>query len=112
MSKIENITVKHDNDLKVFLSCECQSPDHTVIIQVYDWGDSMPYRPDFFIEVQATNYKPFHKRVWAAIKYIFGAELTWNDIIVQKEDVPKIQAAIDHYNKLLKNKEKKVVDKL
>jgi hypothetical protein len=50
--------------------------------------------------------------VWAAIKYIFGAELTWNDVIVQKDDIPKIQAAIDHYNKLLKNKDKKVVDKL
>jgi len=111
MSNIEDITVKHD-DLTVFLSCECHSPDHTIIIQVYDWGDNLPYKPDFIVNVQASNYRPFYKRVWAALKYIFGADLIWNDVILQKDDIPKLQAAIDHYNKLLENNNKKAVDKL
>jgi hypothetical protein len=111
MSNIEGIAVKHD-DLKVFLSCDCSSVEHTIVVQVFDWGSEMPYGPDFIVNIQAVNYRPFYKRVWAALKYIFGADLIWNDVILQKDDIPKLQAAIDHYNKLLKNNEKKVVDKL
>ena len=95
-----------DNDLKVFLSCECNDPEHTVIVSVFDWGDIMPYKPDFYIDVQASTWKPFHKRVWAALKYIFGANLVWDNVIVDRKDIPKLQAAIDHYNNLL-DKEKK-----
>lgn len=102
---------KHE-DLKVFLSCECTSPEHTVIVSVFDWNHEMPYKPDFYIDVQVTQFRQFHKRVWAALKYIFGAELTWDNVIVQKEDIPKLQAAIDHYNKLLKNNKKKPLDKV
>jgi hypothetical protein len=111
MSIIEDITVKHD-DIKVFLSCDCSSAEHTIVVQVYDWGNEMPYGPDFIVNIQAVNYLPIYKRVWAALKYIFGADLTWDDVLVQKEDIPKLQAAIDHYNKLLENNNKKVVDKL
>ena len=104
MSNIEDITVKHD-DLKVFLSCECGSAEHTIVVQVYDWGNEMPYTPDFIVNIQAVNYRPFHKRVWAALKYIFGSDLVWDDVLVDRTDIPKIQAAIDYYNNLLdKNK--------
>ena len=105
MSTIEDIAVKHD-DLKVFLSCECQSTEHTIIVQVFDWGDNLPYKPDFIVNVQASNYRSFFRRVWAALKYVFGADLIWNDVIVDRKDIPKLQAAIDHYNNLL-DKEKK-----
>ena len=104
--------MSEDADLKVFLSCECHCPEHTVIVSVFDWGNEMPYKPDFIIDIQASNFRPFWKRFIPALKYIFGAELTWNDVIIQKEDIPKLQAAINHYNKLLKNNDKKVVDKV
>jgi hypothetical protein len=104
MSTIEDTAVKHDDDLTVFLSCECNSPDHTIIIQVFDWGDNLPYKPDFIVNVQASNYQPFFKRVKAALKYIFGSELIWNDVIIDSKDIPKLQAAIDHYNSLLDKK--------
>jgi len=105
MSTIEDIAEKHD-DLTVFLSCECHSPEHTIIVQVFDWGDNLPYKPDFIVNVQASNYRSFFRRVWAALKYVFGADLIWNDVIVDRKDIPKLQAAIDHYNNLL-DKEKK-----
>ena len=90
-----------DNDLKVFLSCDCNDPEHTVIVNVWDWSDNNHNIADFNICVQARNWRPFHKRVWAALKYIFGADLVWDDVIVSKNDIPKLQAAIDHYNNLL-----------
>jgi len=111
MTNIEDMLVKQDNDLKVFLSCECQSTEHTIIVQVYDWGNEMPYKPDFIVNIQAVNHTPFYKRVWAALKYIFGSDLVWDDVLVQQDDIPKLQAAIDYYNKLLENKNKKAVDK-
>jgi len=107
MSNIEDITVKHD-DFKVFLSCECSSPEHTIVVQVFDWGDNLPYKPDFIVNVQASNYRPFYRRVCAALKYIFGADLIWNDVIVDRKDIPKLQAAIDHYNNLLDKEVKNI----
>jgi hypothetical protein len=97
-----------DNDLKVFLSSECHSPDHTIVVQVFDWGNEMPYKPDFIVNVQASNYRSFYRRVWAALKYVFGADLIWNDVIVDRKDIPKLQAAIDHYNNLLDKEVKNI----
>jgi hypothetical protein len=105
MSNIEDITVKHD-DLKVFLSCECGSAEHTIVIQVFDWGNEMPYNPDFIVNIQAVNYRSFFKRVWAALKYVFGSDLVWDDVLLDRKDIPKLQAAIDHYNNLLDNNKK------
>ena len=104
--------MNENNDLKVFLSCECNDPEHTVIVSVWDWSDDEHLIADFNMSVQARNWKPLHKRVCAALKYIFGADLVWDDVLVTKDDIPKLQAAIDHYNKLLKNNKKKVVDKV
>jgi len=106
MSTIEDIAVNAENDLKVFLSCECSSAEHTIVVQVFNWGDNMPYKPDFIVNIQAVNYRSFFKRVWAALKYVFGADLVWDDVLVDRKDIPKLQAAIDHYNNLL-DKEKK-----
>lgn len=89
------------NDIKVFLSCDCNDPEHTVIVSVWDWSYDKVSVADFNISVQAKNWKPFHKRVWAALKYIFGADLVWDDVLVTKDDIPKLQSAIDHYNKIL-----------
>lgn len=71
-----------------------------------------PYKPDFYIDVQTRQWRPFWKRFWPALKYIFGAELTWDNVIVHQDDIPKLRAAIDHYNKLLKNNKKKPLDKV
>lgn len=90
--------INEENDLKVFLSCECNDPEHTAIVSVWDWDNG---KPDFNISVQARNWRSFHQRIWAAVKYIFGADLVWDDVIVDRKSVNLLQEAIDHYNKIL-----------
>ena len=99
-------------DEQVFLRCECHCPEHIVVISVSDNAfDGEPLPPDFYIETQANQWRPFYKRIWVALKYIFGAELVWENTIVHKDDIPKLQSAINHYNYLAEKYAKKTLDK-
>jgi|FreactcultuFSWF8_1027224.scaffolds.fasta_scaffold00144_65 hypothetical protein len=90
-------------DKIVYLECECSIPEHVVRVTVLNW-DELP--PDFIIDVQARNWRSFLNRCWIALKYIFGAELMWDDVLLSRESVNKLQEAINHYNKLLDNNKK------
>ena len=95
-----------------FLQCECHCPEHIVVVSVYDNtldGELLP--PDLCFETQANKWRPFYSRIWTAIKYIFGSKLEWDSTIVHKDDIPKIQAALNHYNFLLEKYNKKTLDK-
>ena len=95
-----------------FLRCECHCPEHIVVISVNDNGfDEEPFPPEFYIETQANQWRPFYKRIWVALKYIFGAELVWDNTMVHKDDIPKLQSALDHYNYLAEKSAKKRLDK-
>jgi len=99
-------------DRTEFLRCECHCPEHIVVVSVYDNSlDKETLPPDLCIETQANQWRPFYSRIWTAIKYIFGSKLEWDSTIVHKEDIPKLKAAIAHYEFLSQNYDKKTLDK-
>ena len=88
----------HDISHKEIFECDCHSREHMVAVGVYGW-DGDP--PDFFMEVTADNHLRWYRRIWPAIKYVFGQpSLKWHDVLIQSTDVPRLQACIDTYNRL------------
>ena len=54
---------------KHYIDCLCESPDHMIRISYDD--------DDCWVEVQLNYYLPWYKRVWNALRYIFGAQPKW-----------------------------------
>ena len=86
-------------DHKEFFECECHAREHMVVDGVYDFSGGPP---DFFMEVTADNHLPWYRRIWPAIKYIFGQpSLKWHDVLIRPADVTRLQGCIDTYNRLM-----------
>ena len=78
---------------EIFL-CECHSPDHMFYI-IYDeeWKETFMY--------VHLRKKSFWQRLKYGIKYIFGYQSRYgafDEIILRKEDLPKLQKIIDKSN--------------
>ena len=59
-----------------YYECTCGAPDHTLRF-ILDHGnedkdDTWP--PTLYTEVMLSHFRPWHKRVWIGIKYMFGME--------------------------------------
>ena len=57
-----------------YFDCECSSSEHTLRFCYFE-----PYKGDGFIEpaelyaeIHLNQYRSFWKRIWVAIKYVFG----------------------------------------
>jgi len=84
------------NNDTTYLECDCRNPEHIVRIALYH--DDIDLPPEIHFDIQAHNWKPFHKRVWAAIKYVFGQDLVWDDVLLsRKDEVDKLKSVLDQY---------------
>lgn len=51
-----------------YLDCACSTLDHTFAVNVDTSDDHLPLWIDFHL----CMWRPWYKRIWLAIKYIFG----------------------------------------
>ena len=87
--------MSEDNDRSALFQCECHSLEHMVKVDVHTWTDA---EPDFCMSVTADVHLPLHRRIWLAIKYIFGQpSLSWHDVLLKPSDVDKLANVIAHY---------------
>lgn len=75
--------------------CQCSNTEHQLIF-VYDkdWDE-------VFVSVHLNHMYSFWKRVWAAIKYIFGYRSKYghfDEFIFKKSDSKKLQKIVDFLN--------------
>jgi hypothetical protein len=90
-------------ELSLLFECQCFTPEHMVRVHVLDWADD---GPDFYIEVTADCHLPWHKRIWPAIKYLFGCpSLKWHDVMLSGDNVRRLDELIDSYFELSFNAE-------
>jgi len=71
----------------IHVECSCCSAEH-VIRFIYD-----PDTNDFYLEVQLTQYRNILKRIWVAIKYIFGYQCRyghWDCWLLNPKDCDEI----------------------
>lgn len=84
-----------DNGIKTsFFQCECRSHEHTIQVSVCDDPDW----PSLTVSVQLHQFRNFWKRVWLAIKYVFGftpAYGHWDTTLVDPADYDRLSSLVD-----------------
>jgi hypothetical protein len=107
-----------DMEEKKHFDCICGSPEHTLSLSLWDWGTDSP--PDLCAHVYLHQYHNVFKRIWMALKYIFGCRVRYgffDEMIFRNEDIPKlVDIALDYHAKYqlyqVHLKQKKVKDLL
>ena len=78
------------------LICKCHSSEHQVIFTWFDDDEEV------YMEVLLNTEYKWWKRIWVAIKYIFGYKCKYgmfDEVILNKEDVPKLEKIIEYLKK-------------
>lgn len=82
--------------------CGCESPEHQIIFaheKIENKGHPH-YEDDFYVEVHLHQYRSFFKRLWVAVKYVFGYHCKyghWDTTIFTKEDATKLKDFLEKY---------------
>lgn len=65
-------------------------------------GYNLDNHEDVFLSVHLVREPNIFKRIWLAMKYIFGMRSIYGDfdeILLSPLDAPKLQKVVDHLNK-------------
>lgn len=84
------------------LLCECHSTDHQIIMN-HDKEDNIVY-----CHIHLSS-RPFFKRVWFGLKYIFGYKCRyghWDEFIFKIKDADKMQKVADTLKTIQSDKTK------
>jgi hypothetical protein len=76
------------------LICDCGYTGHQMIIATIQDDDCA------YVHIQL-NPRPFHKRLWIAIKYLFGYKSPYGvfeEVVLTKRHVPQLTNVINHLN--------------
>ncbi len=79
-----------------FLQCECYSDEHTI---KFDLSDD-PDFPELYASVFLIPIRNIFKRVWRAIKYVFGYRCMygyWDCFLMRPQDIGRMKALLDKF---------------
>jgi hypothetical protein len=84
--------------MKQHIECECGQKQHLINLTL----DADPGQPPFLdIHIQMNHYLGFFKRVWVAIKYIFGStsckNLHWDCIVLGVDQAKQMNQIISTF---------------
>ena len=80
-----------------YMECQCMSPEHLVKFHL-DLEDG-----DLCLDFHLANWLPWYKRIWVAIKYIFGYTSKYghfDELIFKDQDVDKLIELLVHQKKI------------
>lgn len=78
------------------LICKCCSDEHQII---FHWWDDEIIGGEVYVEVLLNPEWRWYRRIWEAIKYIFGHRSKYgmfDEIILDKNDIPKLEKIIEY----------------
>lgn len=90
-----------DESKTEYYDCQCNSPEHTlrfIYIAPFKSCDGSMEEGSLFTEVYLSQYRNVFKRVWVAIKYIFGYKCCyghWDCWLMKLEDCDRLTALLD-----------------
>lgn len=74
------------------ISCSCHSPEHTLTYHIN------PEDKEVYTSVYLHQYRPLYKRIWIAIKYIFGYKSRyghWDCFSADRSKILELKAFFD-----------------
>lgn len=82
--------------------CNCNSVGHNFIIQLDEYEDNF----ELVLSVHLNNYLTFWKRIYVAIRYIFGYTASdyghYDCVLIKRDDVSRLQNLLKEFQE--KNK--------
>ena len=87
----------------IYLECDCHSVEHIVRLSYFK-EDPV----EIYLEVHLSNYRSVIKKLWVAIKYVFGYKCAYGSfdcVVLNKEKIEKMR---DELNEFLKENKKLV----
>lgn len=81
---------------QIILDCDCYTTAHKVIVTRDDWDD----HPQLVLYVQMNQWRPWWKRVWFALKWVFGGATPyghWDTTLVSRESAWELKQLVDQY---------------
>lgn len=83
-----------------YFECLCESNEHLVRVnyfvdEFYDLEED-----GIYVDLHLNSYEPWYKRIWLALKYIFGFHCKyghWDNWILKRHDAEKFRNLLDRY---------------
>lgn len=76
-----------------YVECHCTFPEHLCRFSFDD-------EHFIYLDVNLSTYLPWWRRIWEAIKYIFGSQRCgWAEILLDEEKISQIIDIFDEYRK-------------
>lgn len=79
-----------------YIECECDSGEHVLRVTAESEQDEWGW-PPLNVEVFLVHWRPWYKRVWVAIRYVFGYKSRFghfDTICINREQAEKLVTVI------------------
>jgi len=87
-------------DYTEYFDCQCSCSEH--VIRFMYMGAYGGDEPSLYFDIFLGQHMGFFKRVWVAIKYIFGYKCKYGHFdnwLFKLEDAQRLRAMVDRYEK-------------
>ena len=74
-----------------YFECDCHSDEHTLS---FSWDDEENL---LYTSVYLNQYRSFLRRIWVAVKYVFGYKSRygdWDCFLLRREDAKRLEALL------------------
>lgn len=93
--------ITKNEKIQEIFRCNCGAPEHMVTVDLYEWKDFGDV--DLYLQVTADQMYSWPKRVWLAIKFIFGyPSLKWHSVDLEYDDVIRLEKVLARYKEIRK----------
>ena len=85
--------------INIYFECECHSDEHTLKFKLFPDIEE----PELYTSVYLRQWRPWYKRIWVAIKYIFGYKSKYGDFdcfSMKREDASKFYNLAKKYKEI------------
>lgn len=86
-----------------FIVCSCGCSEHLIRLQQFDWvREGKILDTDIGVSIHLSQHAGFFRRLWTAIKYVFGHRSEYGDfdeILLEDKDIDEIINFCEEYKK-------------